>query len=146
MHTSLSDGSGPTWGQVESVAWRPVVPDRSTVDLVGAGGYFMMSSRTWQNVLELARTYGWQPAGTEPPDGLPRLEPWSGEYGAHSGQRVTVEDTRSLAAALERVAAAIPDDGAPPRGDPGLASFAGDNKPWLSNLIAFCRAGGFYIW
>lgn len=146
MHTYLSDGPGQDWSQAEAAIRRPVRLDRPAVELVGAGGYFMMSSRTWQNVLSLARAYGWQPAGTEPPDSLPRLEPWSGEYAAHSGQRVTADDTQALAAALDTIARAIPDDGASPRDDPALAVFAGDSKPWLRNLIAFCCAGGFYIW
>lgn len=119
--------------------------DREMVELVGPGGYFLMSAKTWRRVLRLAHGYGWHPAGTEAPEGLPLIDPWPGSYIPQSGQKLTDEDARALVEALEQALERIPDDGAAIT-DPDLAMFGGDNKPWLRNLAGYCRAGGFYVW
>ena len=69
-----------------------------------------MSEQTWRNMLDLALMNGWVAAGTLPPDyatqgfegiGFPE-KAWGGSYSGNDWQRVTVEDARSLAAALGR--------------------------------------------
>lgn len=63
------------------------------------------SRQTWAKALELARLYGWQPMGTEPPTILELYAlnaEWTGTYLTNDGQVVRAEDARALAAALER--------------------------------------------
>ena len=81
----------------------------------GECGDFGFSARTWQLVLTLGRWYGWQPAGTLPPD--PEYfddwdgEPadWDGHYFPPDGQIMTANDAQGLADALERAYADLPD-------------------------------------
>jgi len=87
---------------------------------------------------------------------------WGGGYFSNDGQRVTAEDARELAAALERALPDVPDHDALrhkarplgnsgefgiPVGTPTTPSewFSGDRKQRLREFIAFCRAGGFVI-
>ena len=41
--------------------------------LRGEDETFEIASGTWQRILDLARAYGWEPVGTDPPDLLMRL-------------------------------------------------------------------------
>lgn len=79
------------------------------------------SKQSWAKALELARLYGWQPQGTKPPALIDFYElgaEWSGTYLTNDGQAVRTEDARSLAAALERALADIPDTRLPIDWDP----------------------------
>lgn len=74
------------------------------------------SRQSWAKVLELARLYGWQPMGTQPPSIFDFYElgaEWNGTYLTNDGQVVKAEDARSLAAALESSLDRIPDVAAP---------------------------------
>jgi hypothetical protein len=72
---------------------------------------------SWPKLLDLARSYGWQSAGTLPSEiyteykTYPELEPgqWDGTYMTNEGQIVTAEDATALANALEKALEAIPD-------------------------------------
>jgi len=92
------------------------------------------SRQSWAKTLELARSYGWQPIGTQPPAMLDfyALEAeWSGGYLTNDGQVVDAADARLLAAALERSLAAIPDFNPPMIWEAG--SWREDDLPeWLS--------------
>lgn len=141
------------------------------MDLHGAGGYFRFDVIAWAKVLELARQYGWEPAGTELPE-----EDWNGGYDTNAFQRVTDEDAANIAAALERALDDVPDFsrggktkeytpedppthpvmralvmavGGPLVGPDDSPSpvefFAGVRKDKIREYIAFCRAGGFVI-
>jgi hypothetical protein len=59
----------------------------------------------WSMVLVLAERYGWQPQGTESPEGMDNHEEWDGGYGSSDGQRVTAPDAAALAVALEAAVA-----------------------------------------
>jgi hypothetical protein len=143
------------------------------MDLVGANGRpWRFSAMQWGRVLDLAELYGWIPQGTAPPelpDGMRVLrdgEVWSGGYGSNDYQRVTADDARALAAALEQALDDLP--GAEPVHklrvlvlpnsrtircwDPdaplptAVEVFAGpDARRQLEGFIRFCRAGGFCI-
>lgn len=70
------------------------------------------SRQTWAKALELGRVYGWQPMGTRLPSmyELYKLDAeWDGTYLTNDGQIVHARDAFSLAAALERSLADIPD-------------------------------------
>jgi hypothetical protein len=70
------------------------------------------SRQSWAKALELARLYGWRPMGTCPPpvhDFHALGADWNGTYLTNDGQLVRAEDALSLAAALERSLADIPD-------------------------------------
>src|SRR5262249_52232156 len=91
-------------------------------------------------------------------------DPVLGGYFVNDGQRVTAEDARALADALERALPDIPDHDAMPHktfehpSEPGVrlvaldprASpyewFSGDKKRLVRQFIDFCRQGGFEIW
>jgi hypothetical protein len=70
------------------------------------------SRQFWVKALELARSYGWQPMGTQPPSShdfhLLNAD-WHGTYLTNEGQMVKAEDAFCLAVALERSLDDIPD-------------------------------------
>jgi hypothetical protein len=143
--------------------------------LYGARGEFSLSGRAWRLLLALASTYGWKPAGTQPPDPesvddkLSRMAAlWDGRYTPSDCQRMTERDTRAMADALERALPDIPDHDAlsekvlASRADDPLAlwgrpaapevtitameEFSGRNKRQLMSLIAHLREpGGIWI-
>ena len=98
------------------------------MDLHGRGSYHHFNMTSWRYVLGLAHSYGWQPAGTEPPsmtvyyvDGTvdERLtaqyaelaEDWNRyDYFTNSFQQVTDEDAANLADALERALTDVPEE------------------------------------
>src|SRR4051794_40687695 len=161
------------------------------LDLVNASGRHRTDLASWHLALELARDRGWDFAGTRPPKGwrggavppgeltgwpdLALSEPggWDGNYGTAPGQRVSDEDGRALADALEHALDDVPAHDArehKPQGYPmprdvarllrGLSGghrpdptqvisplewFSGKRKRELRRLIDFCRKGGFTI-
>jgi hypothetical protein len=117
----------------------------------------------WSMVLQLAQQYGWQPQGTEPPEGMDNPQEWAGGYGSSDGQRVTAADAKALAEAL---AAAVADPNlhvavmrmdseqrrdVQARVGPELAaSFVGvrdfeEYRRCLRDFSEFCRKGPFVI-
>ena len=64
------------------------------------GKTFETSDEHWSVFLNVAQRYGWQPAGTLPPQAWPRGQVWSGQYGTRDGQRVGDDDARALALVL----------------------------------------------
>jgi hypothetical protein len=75
--------------------------------LEGAGGDIWASVFEWGQLLRLAQSNGWVPAGTvldEPNVG------WSGGYQTNDWQRVTADDARNLADALSRALHDLPAD------------------------------------
>jgi hypothetical protein len=92
------------------------------------------SRQSWAKTLQLAGSYGWQPLGTQPPAFFDFLElnaEWTGSYFTNDGQVVMAEDSRLLAAALERSLPDIPDLSCPMTWDAG--SWREDDLPeWLS--------------
>jgi hypothetical protein len=117
----------------------------------------------WSFVLELAQRYGWQPQGTEPPDGMENPEEWGGEYGSSDGQRVTAADAKAIADALDaavadsKLHATVMQLDANRRkrvlarvGPELAASFVGvrdfeEYRDCLRKFGAFCRQGSFRI-
>jgi hypothetical protein len=67
-----------------------------------SGSRLYPSGSAWSFFLRLAEEYGWNPAGSVPPEGVQASE-WDGGYDSNDGQRVTREDAAAMAAALERV-------------------------------------------
>jgi hypothetical protein len=144
-------------------------------DLKGPGREFHWSSKSWLNLLELARRYGWSPAGTKPDmDYEKKRNPdwndseWDGSYFWGRYQIVTEEDALNLAEALEKALPDIPREGPThklriatydqPEGDPitgrGLKPgetlnilewFSGSPKERIAAFIRFLRAGAFRI-
>jgi hypothetical protein len=99
------------------------------MDLSGKGGDFRFSHQNWRAILELAHEYGWEPAGTKPPefivyapDGVTvdevatrswrqRYANWDGGYFSNDYQVVCDEDAANIADALERALDDVPDEG-----------------------------------
>ena len=67
-----------------------------------AGTEWGTNAQGWRLILHLAERFGWQPAGTTPPDDLPAGLRWEGNYFGNEGQRVADEDAVALAAALRK--------------------------------------------
>jgi hypothetical protein len=134
------------------------------VDLCSeSGDYSAFGYIGWSMVLELARQYGWQPQGTEPPEGLANPDDWNGEYESSDGQRVAASDAVALADAL---VAAVDDPQLHVRvlqmdseqrqqvqeqvGPELAASFVGvrdfeEYRECLREFSGFCRKGAFRI-
>lgn len=65
----------------------------------------------WPRLLDLARSYGWQPLRTQCTKKYAEENPndWNGSYSSNDGQLVTAEDALALAEALEKALDDIPD-------------------------------------
>lgn len=75
--------------------------------LEGAGGDIWASVFEWGQLLRLAQTYGWVPAGTVLDE--PNVD-WNGGYQTNDWQRVTTDDASNLADALSRALPDLPSD------------------------------------
>jgi hypothetical protein len=128
------------------------------MDLSGKGGEMSFNNGTWGHLLKLATMNGWEPAGTRK-----RSREWDGNYWTNDGQRVTDDDARNLADALEEALPDVPDhdalegkkvrigntdEYAIPADVPTTPFewFSGKAKQRLRDFIVFCRKGGFRIW
>ena len=138
-------------------------------DLLGRNESIRLPANTWRMMMELARTYGWQPAGTEAPairdeDDDLVYDPldWSGSYTTAEYQNVTDEDAENLAAALEYALLDIPNTPGIKLDAPGTFAgvrgvdvttktnpvefFSGPiGRGHVEEVIRLCRAGGFEI-
>ena len=70
------------------------------------GGRVCLSNAVWSEALDLARSHGWEPAGTLPP-GLPEgIDPsvtdWAGGYCTSDYQVIAAADGAAMANALEQ--------------------------------------------
>ena len=135
-----------------------------------ATGEIYFTSAAWQRLLQLATTYGWEPAGTLAVEGLfeatnqirkPHSQDnWSGDYSTPTGQLVSAQDTLELTRALARALPDIPDHDTkdPLRDRVGyrlknediarlstLDWFSGSGKNRLKEFIRLCNWGGFII-
>jgi cell wall assembly regulator SMI1 len=102
----------------------------------------------WHVAIDLARQFGWEPAGTRPPRGV-RVADWDAEdYTSREGQQVTGADALALAATLGRALKTIPKGRAalPPEGaSPALAFFTGHTRGELAGLVQYCKRGAFRV-
>ncbi len=130
------------------------------MDLVSeSGAEFRVTGSGWAYYLNLAKEYGWNPEGTERPQGASSSRKWSGHYDSNEGQRVSKRDAAAMALALE---AALADPNRAARGAAlaerliaavraatGASSYTmrvdGDDSAYLRSLIEFLRGGSFEI-
>ena len=131
------------------------------VSLTSDSGLFRSyNHQTWCGLLELARTHGWKPAGTEAPSEYPE-DHWDGNYTSNASQCISAADAASIADALDR---ALLDPemwrrvyGDDPFGESESCPFGGGDplpraarppgpadNAWIKELISFCRKG--FIW
>ena len=137
--------------------------------LMSYDGEELNMGRAWPGMLDLARTYGWEPCGTtqskeiirglaNPAAGLP----WSGGYLSNDYQTVSEADAFALRNALQRAKAAIEPaqrksartrarvaaliEKAGGASEPFGSNEAGVNIDLVSRLIAFLDKGRFSIW
>jgi hypothetical protein len=109
---------------------------------------FRWKRDSWQDVLRLAREFGWQAAGTVPPRGVRKADWGAADYLTCSRQQVTSDDALAMAAALSRALQRIPTArNAPPPKDasPELKQFSGLHRDGLADFASFCRRGAFRI-
>ncbi|MDB6035783.1 MAG: hypothetical protein JWM16_6121 [Verrucomicrobiales bacterium] len=123
------------------------------------GERFKFSSAGWEYYLSLAGEYGWQAAGTLPPDGIPDSDSWPKTYDSSDGQCVSEVDAEALAAALQ---AALDDPRRVERltiaakaesealsqatGRPCQVRVETDDAVYIGQMIEFFRKGRFKIW
>ena len=122
------------------------------VYLAGPHGRHFFTDTESRTLLQMARDYGWVPAGTEPPEGQDELS-WDRTYITPRGQRVNAEDAARFAGAIERAITDIPN------GDlavtapshvaattlEGLSYYRTSRRALLERLVASTRKGTFQI-
>jgi hypothetical protein len=129
-----------------------------------SGESYQMRSGGWSLVLSVADAYAWAKQGSLPPEGVAATD-WDGSYASNDGQRVTAEDARALADAIERMLA---DEDRVARVrevailleeqvrqlakreygidlPPETHGEYPVDEPSLRDLVRFCRQGGFRI-
>jgi hypothetical protein len=100
-------------------------------------GYECLNESGWSSCFDLAIKYGWQPAGTAPPDDC---DVWNGGYFSNDFQKVEDSDARALGEALLR---GIAMEEARERDNPSRWP-----NDWLRRLRGFAEfaiKGGFLI-
>ncbi len=116
--------------------------------LVRRGGRFRWKREAWDVVRDLARQFGWLPAGTRPPRGV-RVTEWDAtDYATCARQQVTEADAAALAAALRRALVAIPKEETAPSAagaSPELAFFSGYARGGLADFAGYCKRGAFRV-
>ena len=136
------------------------------MDLAGPGRDFYWTNRSWCDLLELAKDFGWVPMGTGPPRGTLKAEWGRGLYYGNDGQRVYARDAAALADALERALAATSkrnprprryraaqshDDiealltGGRKRDRVPVRDLCAEDPRSIRKFIRFCRAGSFRL-
>ena len=122
------------------------------------GESFRFSNSGWGFYLNLGEEYGWQPAGTHPPEGID-ASAWPKTYDSNDGQWISAEDAERLAGALQR---ALDDPARVERasviakartaavraatGSDYEVRVEGDDTPFLRDMIGFFQKGRFQIW
>jgi hypothetical protein len=119
-------------------------------DLVSYNGEELNMGRAWPGMLDLARTYGWEPRGTtqskEIIAGMPNPaagQPWSGGYLSNDYQTVSDADAFALRDALQRAKTALEPA---QRKSARIRAMAGSNPvraasaPSAANVSALCHA------
>jgi hypothetical protein len=131
-----------------------------SINLHNGKDTFRVSRKGWVKLLELGQMYGWQPAGTEPPqwDDPDMQAAYADQHGFYTS--VNGADAQSLAAALQWALPDIADPDIPGKRSPLPADanisrlntdlhpcdfFAGDNKLQVNEFIAFAKQGKFSI-
>jgi len=123
------------------------------------GERFRFSSAGWGYYLNLAGEYGWQAAGTLPPDGMSDSDSWPKTYDSNDGQWVSAADASALARALqsalddprrvERLTLAAKAESealSQATGRPCQVRVETDDAVYIGQIIEFFRKGGFKIW
>jgi len=79
-------------------------------DLHRGDDVFSIGLHTWTRAYAFAIEGGWQPKGTLPPKHLSKKEraAWQGWYDCNDGQFIAADDASNMAAALEKMVAALP--------------------------------------
>ena len=121
--------------------------------LVSPTGRHMFTEADWKALLQLARDYGWTPAGTVPPVGRDDLN-WDRTYHPAQGQSLDPVDAERFAAALERALTDIPAQPDQPVNAPSTVSpvgvgaleyYRGSRRILLQRLIGNFRVGAVSI-
>lgn len=122
-----------------------------TVLLASARTMHLMSTRQWRAACELACEWGWEPAGTLPPDDVDSGE-WDGGYNEPQGQRVVERDANAMGTALADVLCQWSQDGNEAQEadvewiDYPYSEFSGKGIELLRELAKFCICSrGFAI-
>jgi hypothetical protein len=106
------------------------------------GDVFSIDTPSWVRLLYVAFGYGWQMAMTQPPAGSTE-DDWSGTYISSRGQHVLAPDARGIAIALERFL--LYPETIVFEVHPKATSWAQENKAVTTEVIRFCKNGGFRI-
>jgi len=137
----------------------------------GRDDFFDVPYAAWDDILELAERYGWNPTRTGPPRRIKAVE-WCGSYYSSDGQRVYARDAAEIAAALSLFLAGEPpfaepspnpnrnrlrgvvsavsqEVGSTPNVTGGLPADSWlldeSGQQYLREFVAFCKRGSFWM-
>ena len=116
----------------------------------------------WPIVRKLAQDFGWQPSGTQPPEGwdaeLEAIGEWDGRYTSNDGALVAAQDALAFAAALEtalasddfdeRIQTLIQEASELLQSPGSTVTLPSDAATWrkdVEGFAGFCRKGGFRL-
>jgi len=129
------------------------MPEIVYVSLSSLTGRHFFTETEWKTLLQLARDYGWLPAGTLPPTGRNDLN-WDQTYFPAQGQTISAEDGGRFAVSLERALQDIPAEpeleiSVPLQVSPAsltaLSYYRGPRRALLQRLAASGHAGTIQI-
>lgn len=82
-----------------------------SIELSGNGNYLSLRACTWEDILGLARRFGWKPQGTSEPYywDAGKCGKWSGGYISNDWQTIEEEDAFQLSLALIKAMGALED-------------------------------------
>lgn len=98
--------------------------DTTYIYLASPLGSQMFTLQEWRELLQLARDYGWEPGGTEPPPGRDELS-WDRSYVPAYGQVMNAADAAQFADALDKAAVDIPSEANRPLTAPATVTSVG---------------------
>lgn len=106
------------------------------------GENFHISLDEWFQIRRLARMYGWEPLGTEPPEHLKDgdKKKWPGRYNSNEWQYITKEDSKNIAKALTIAYWDLPKENIEP--DPFMF-FSGPARKAVISFLRFIKDAGF---
>lgn len=116
--------------------------------LVRRGDRFRWKREAWDVVLDLARQFGWESAGTLQPRWVRKADWDANDYISCDRQQVAESDALAIAEALDRALATIPLGvlaRPPKRASAEIAFFTGYAREGLADFAAYCRRGAFRV-
>ena len=115
-------------------------------NLINQSQSFRWGANFWLEVLELAKSEGWMPLRTLPPEDWHQDEEWSGNYDWNQGQIVTDKDAKNLGDAVSRAIQKMINKEEVLKRNEKIKLFNNQNGiETLKEFVDFCYLGQFKI-